>query len=165
MQLRKIRWSDFRNSHACCMQISGAAGHYTHKLLHRRASPRTICSLSCSCSLGRINHCFRAPFLCTAHFLGHSGVQPLQLLPRLFSSLLDCNLALSSLCCHLWVALRNQIVEAWSHTPVCLAPRAHCRIVTLAGDVFIRCDNLPRTCTFPYKDTYNNNKQIVPTSR
>ena len=52
MQLRKIRWSDFRNSHACCMQISDAAGHYTQKLLHRRASPPTICSLSCSCSWG-----------------------------------------------------------------------------------------------------------------
>ena len=34
------------------MQISDAAGHYTQKLLHRRASPHTICSLSCSCSWG-----------------------------------------------------------------------------------------------------------------
>ena len=56
-------------------------------------------------------------------------------------------------------------MEAWSHTPVCLAPRVHCRIVTLASDVLTRYDHLPRTYTLPHKDTHNNNKQIVPTSR
>ena len=148
------------------MQISGAAGHYTHKLLHRRASPRPSCSLSCSYSWGGVITDLEPLF-----FVQHAS------LDTLVSNLSNCffgcfllflteNLALSSLCCHLWVALRNQIVEAWSHTPVCLAPRAHCRIVTLGGDVLIRCDNLPRTYTLPYKDTQQqqadrSHKQVI----
>ena len=49
--------------------------------------------------------------------------------------------------------------------PFAFVPRAHCRVVTLASDNLIRHDHFPRTCTLPHKDTHNNNKQIVPTSR
>ena len=165
MQLRKIRWSDFRNSHACCMQISGAAGHYTHKLLHRRASPHTICSLSCSCSWGGLITDLEPLF-----FVQHASLDTL--VSNLSNCFLGCFLLFltENWRCRHFVATCGSCSETklWRRGPTRpfpFAPRAHCRVVTLASDNLIRGDHFPRTCTLPHKDTHNNNKQIVPTSR
>ena len=132
MQLRQIRWSDFRNSHACCMQISGAAGHYTHKLLHRRASPRTNCSLSCSWSWGGLITVL-SPFNPHSNNLGHSGVQSPQFKIWLRFLLLcltnEPAIPHFAATCSL---LRNQVVVAWSQTPDSLAPHAAVACVTLS---------------------------------